>query len=202
MSSWPLRWLLVMTLAMFARPTHAGPTNAHSTLAAALDLGVGGMRTRPFVVGGVACTSVGIALRHALPARALLARLEVCWTAGADGFGKVPEAARGGNQSLATALAGLELVNARSGRSPFLDAGVGIGHSTLSQARGPTVWPPGAPVSLHDRMAAAYGIGLGVRFSDRPHPWPVQVALRTTGLFDRLASSSCEAVTLTLGFAL
>jgi hypothetical protein len=187
-------------LALLASLAFGWTARADDGMGGGLDLGFGGMHTQPFIVGGAVCASLGLELHRAILSGPVNARLELRATAGSGLNSGIPESAQGGNQTLATALAGIELVNAHNRRGPFVDLGLGIGRSTISAARGPTRPPNWGFVPLKDRTAAAYGVGIGYRFGARSR-WALgQVALRTTGLFNNLTASSSEATVLSLGW--
>ena len=52
-----------------------------------------------------------------------------------------------------------------------------------------------------DRTAAAFGLGLGYRFSGGPGPMHIQIALRTHGLLLDATSASAYATVVALGIA-
>lgn len=176
------------------------PAHARERVGAYLDVGFGGGRTQPFITGGAVCGTIGLGASTRLlgPARACF---EFRATAGGDFPSGIPEAANAGNQSLVTFLAGLEFVNRRSLRGPFLTSGLGVGHSTISGARGPTNSPNFGFVPLHDRTAVAYGFGLGYRFAGGPGPMLAQVTLRTHGLLSERMSASAYATVINVGLA-
>jgi hypothetical protein len=189
-------WLALLASALTATFAHADGRIGYG-----LELGAGGMQTQPFVVAGVPCASVGLDLSRSIGEWPACARVELRSTAGSDLSTKIPEAATGGNQSLVTALAGVEFVNPDSRRGAFLDAGLGVGRSTISKARGRTLSPDWGFVPLRGRTAPAYGLGFGFRFASGSVWLPDQVVLRTVGLFWDVDRSWAESTFLEVGFA-
>jgi len=174
--------------------------HAGERIGAYLDVGFGASRIQPFVTGPALCGTIGVGASTHLfgPTRAWF---EFRATAGDEFPSGMPEAANAGNQSLSTFLGGLEFMNRTLFRGPFLTAGLGVGHSTISGARGPTNSPNFGFVPLHDRTAAACGLGLGYRFSGGPGPMLAQFALRTHGLLYQDMSASAYTTVITLGLA-
>lgn len=86
------------------------------------------------------------------------------------------------------------------GREPFAFLGIGIGHSTLSEARG-VFAPPYDQWIFPSRSLTALGLGAGIgyRFARGPGPPGSSSALRTQLMphLDQIAASS-TAVTLGL----
>jgi len=184
--------LIILAVASQASPSER--------IGAYLDVGLGGGKTQPFITGGVNCGTIGLGASTGFvgPTRALF---EFRATAGRDGGMRIPEWATGGEQSLVTFLGGLELVKRGSARGPFLTAGLGVGHSTIARAHGPIEPPTYGFAPLHDRTAAAFGLGLGYRSAGGPGPLGLQLALRTHGLLGEGVSASAYATAITLGVA-
>jgi hypothetical protein len=178
----------------------ASQAHARERIGGYVDVGFGGIRTRPFVTAGAVAGTLGLGVSARLRGSAR-ACFEFRATAGEDWPTGVPESATGGHQTLVSFLGGFEFVNSRSLRGLFLTSGLGVGHSTISDARGPTNSPNFGFVPLHDRTGVAYGLGFGYRFSGGPGALQSQLALRTHGLLDEGFSASAYATTITLGFA-
>jgi hypothetical protein len=164
-----------------------------------VELGFGGCQAQPFITGGAVCATVGLGASIGLlgPARACF---DFRATAGTDVPGSL-EAADAGQQSLVTFTGGLEFMNLRSARGPFVAAGIGVGHSTISGAHGPIYPPPYTGNVSNDRTAVAYDVGIGHRFSGGPGPMLLQLALRSHGLLLDATSASAYAVVVVLGVA-
>ena len=162
-----------------------------------LDVGVGASRTQPFITGSTVCGTIGFGASTALFATRLW--LEFRATGGQD-IPASPEASDAGKQSIVTFLGGLEVLSPETHRGLFLVSGLGLGHSTISGAHGPTNSPSFGIVPLEDRTAVAYGLGLGYRFPGGPWSSQTQLALRAHGLFGEWLSSSAYAAVLAIGF--
>jgi len=182
----------VSALLAFTRPATAGGFGV-------VDIGAGTLKSEPYIVGSTDCTSIALGYVLRTPAPLLRGVMEMRWSAGTDGGTRIPEDARAGTQTLWTLTAGGELNSSRAGRGAFLDAGLGVGRSTISDAYPPLDAPP-VPFHLADRTAAAYSLGLGVRLSFRPGWLPHQVELRRHGLLRSLSRASAQARAVTLGF--
>ena len=180
--------------------TTGSPAHALERVSAYVDLGLGASRTQPFVTGGAACGTIGLGASARLLGFAR-AHVEFRATAGRDFPSGIPEAANAGDQSLVIFLGALEFVNRGSLRGPFLASGLGVGHSTISGARGPTDSPNFGFVPLHDRTALAFGLGVGYRFAGGPGPMHTQVALQAHGMLREGMTASAYATAITLGFA-
>jgi len=175
-------------------------STASARIAGNLDAGLGGSRVQPFIVGRAVCGTVGLGVSTGLrgPARACI---ELRGTAGREFPSGTLEDANAGHQTIVTILGGLELVNRSSLRGPFFTAGLGVGHSTISGARGPTNSSNSGLVPPRDRTGASYGFGLGYRFSAGPGTGLGQIALRIHGLLSENVSASACATAITVGVA-
>jgi hypothetical protein len=190
-------WVVAL-LVIVVTPSRA---EARDRIGGHLDVGLGAGQTQPFITGRATCGTVGLGVSTPLmgPARACF---DFRATAGGQfPGGRIPEAANPGQQSLVTFLGGLEFVSRRSLRGAFLTTGLGVGHSAISGARGPTDSPNFGLVPLHDRTAIAFGLGLGCRFSGGPGATAAELALRTNGLLREALSASAYATVITLGLA-
>ena len=161
-----------------------------------LDLGLGRLRTEPFLNRDALGGTIGVGLSTPIrgPGRACF---EFRATAGGDPpFGTyIPEAATAGEQSLVTLVGGLEFIDRRSLKGPVFTLGLGVGHSTITRAYGPT-GSPNHFVPLHDRTAVAFGLGAGYRFTGGP-----QLGLRTYGLPRDITSSTAYSTVITVGYS-
>lgn len=183
-----------IAVATIAGTLAARPLNAH------IDFGVGTIHTQPFTVGGdvSGCVAIGLSMRLVGATRI---GLDYQATQGTSPFFStgIPERAKPGKQSLATVLLNLELVSSRRISGPFMSAGLGVGHSTISGARPFVGLVPFPVIELHDRTAAAFGLGAGFRSAGGPFGTRVQLAIRTHGLLLDALSSSCYSTAFTLG---
>jgi len=178
------------------------PARAGDRIGVYADFGVGGILTQPFIVGGLMCGTVGAGISARVARRATASFDFRSWSGSGDLFrSRIPEAANAGKQSLVTFLGGVELGPPGSHSGAFLSAGLGVGHSSISGARGPTDSPNFGFVPLGDRTAVAYGLGAGYRISGGPGPLHTQVALRTDGLLGDGMKRWAYATAVTLGFA-
>jgi len=163
-----------------------------------LDGGLGGSRAQPFVTGTALCGTVRLGASSPLRGVARVCG-EFRASFGGDFPTGNPEDANAGRQSIVTLVAGRELLNPKTVAGVFLMSGMGVGHSTISGARGPTDSPNFGLVPLMDRTSAAYAVGLGYRFSGGPWSTHAHLALRLHGLFRQGISSSSYATALTVG---
>ena len=186
-------WVVVLGVAI----AHASPAQANR-FGIHFDAGVGGSRTQPYVTGTAVSGTIGFGASTRL-AGPVSACLEARASAGAEFPAGIPEDANAGRQSLVTFTGGFE-VGGESHRGPFLASGLGVGHSTISGARGPTDSPDFGLVALEDRTAVAYDLGIGYRFEGGPGPLRAELALRTHGLFRDDWSASAHTIAVTIGF--
>lgn len=164
-----------------------------------VDIGMGGGRTEPHVVGTAVTATVGLGATARLRGPAV-ASLQFRATVGDEFPGaQAPENAKAGHQTLTTVLACVEFVPWRSMRGPFLATGVGLGHSTISGARGPTNSPNYGFVPLRDRTGIAFGMGAGLRSSGGPGPLGIQLAIWTHGLLRDGTIPAAYFTNVTLG---
>lgn len=172
---------------------------AREGLGGYVDVGLGGGKAEPYVVGSAVSSTVGFGAFARLRGPAV-ASLQFRASVGGDiPAGRIPESATAGRQSLTTVLAGIELVPWRSMRGPFVMAGVGFGHSTLSSARGPTEPPNGGFIPLEDHTGLAFGFGAGLRSSGGPGPLGLQLAISTHGVLRDRAIPAMYFTNVTLG---
>ena len=172
---------------------------ANPNVGAHAEFGVGEIRTRPFVVGGgVAATiAAGLSTRFVGPVTGC-AEFQATTGRNFPLKGNL-EAADAGHQSLTTLVGALELHGLPRARGAVCLAGLGVGRSTISGARGAINSPDFGQVQLRDRTALAYALGLGYRFGGGA--WGTQLALRAHGLFRNGLDSSAYATALMIGVA-
>lgn len=187
---------MALVLALAGPSAHADPS-----LGGHVDIGMGGCNTEPYVVGAALGGTLGIAVGPRVGARAR-AMLDMRATAGWE-FppGRVPTSRDAGRQALVTALAAFELGGRRAPEGIFLGAGLGVGHSMISHARGPLDSPDYGRVTLENRTGAAYGFGLGYRISDGRGPFLLELAVRQHGVLRDGLTRRAYASLFTAGIA-
>jgi hypothetical protein len=189
--------ILITIGSLFSVPTNADPLAEMPRLGIHTDIGIGEIRTQPYAVGGEPSASItaGISAHCAGP---FAACLDLQGTAGRNPPKGNLESANGGKQTLVTFTFGLLAQHLRRASGAFANAGLGVGHSTISAARARITFPP-IPVALRDRSGTAYTLGFGYRFPGGRSQ--VQVAIRAHGLLRNSVASSAYATVFTLGVA-
>ncbi len=163
-----------------------------------LEGGFGTTNVRPLVspttLGATVSAGIGFASRGRV-------RPNVEFTATVGGpTGIQLEGPGPGDRSLTTFLAGLEVSGSRDGRGPFAEAGVGLGHATLSDATRWEFWTPGWSYPNRNFLGLALGAGLGYRTHGGPGPLGFVLACRVHGVM-RSARSGASAIAMTTGIA-
>ncbi len=172
---------------------------AAAAITAHLEGGFGTTNVRPLVspttIGATVSAGIG------LPSRGRVrANVEFTATVGGDMGSRIPEGPYSGDRSLTTFLAGLEASGSRDGRGPFAEAGVGLGHATLSDAT--RSWQDFLRPDWHypnrNFLGLALGAGVGYRTHGGPGPLRFVLACRIHGVM-RSVRSGASAIALTTG---
>lgn len=173
---WPA-WVVALLVSLVAIPAGADPKSGGHA-----ELGIGEIRTRPFAVGGGACLGLvtGASMRVA-------GALRVCVEGQATAGTNFPlkgnqEQADAGHQSLFTVVSGVQAGGLLGVPGAFATAGLGIGHSTISGARARLSSPDLGAVTLRDRTAPAFALGVGFAFLGTARR--ERLSLRCHGLLD------------------
>lgn len=187
---------LAFVLFLLAVPTTG--TAAEGTSGLRLGLGLGSQQTQPVIVGSVPSGTASFGV--SFPPRGLLhATLDFNASGGLDVGMKIPEASRAGTQSLCTVIGALELTRQSSRVGPSLAAGLGVGHSSISNARGPTDSPNFGFVPLKGRTALAFELRAGYAFSGGPGRTRLGMFWLVHGLLLDATSASAHANAFGLG---
>lgn len=158
---------------------------AQARTGARIEGGISSVYVRPLEIeatpGGTLCA----ALDRRLGGSAL-ASCELAATVGRDftGAKHIDGTAAPGWRTLTTFLIGVEMIDPATRAGHFVSLGVGIGHSTLSDAQGSS--SSGISIDLPPRSTTAFavGAGIGYRFRGGPGVMKVQAALRAHALID------------------
>lgn len=187
---------LAFVLFLIAVPTSA--TAAEGISGLRLGLGLGSQQTQPFIVGKAASGTASFGVSFP-PGGPLHAALDFNASGGSDFGMKIPEASRAGTQSLFTVIGALELTGPSSRLGPSLSAGLGVGHSSISDARGPTDSPNFGFVPLKGRTALAFELRAGYAFAGGPGPTRLGLFWLVHGLLLDATSASAHANAFGLG---
>ena len=193
--------LAITGLLFIASPAMA-VTGGVAPIGAHVEAGLGSTSVRPLEKQSAPGATVGAGLSAPLRG-ALRIGLEFAASVGGDppGVSHIPEASRPGDRTLTTFLLGIEARSSYRDDGPFAFLGAGVGHSTLSNARG-VFTPPYDQWLVPSRSltALAVGAGIGYRFAGGPGPLGFSLALRTQ-LMPRSGQIAASATTATPGLA-
>ncbi len=193
------RFLMLMLTFRIADPVIAA-AGALKPVGAQLEVGLGETAVRPLesqkAPGATVRAGLSVPLRG--PWRV---GLELATSSGADFGARIPESPTPGHRTLTTLLLGIEVSPRDHGSRRFAFLGVGLGHSTLSNAFG-VFAPPYDRWFVPDRSltALALGAGLGHRFAGGPGSLGFQLALRTQ-LIPHSGQIAASATMVTMGLA-
>jgi len=184
--------LFIASVTIQAKPAAGRPTLR-------IGLGLGSQTTQPFVVGsvGVGTASLGVSTPIRGPMRG---SLDCNFSGGLPLGARIPEASNAGKQSLFTVIGALELARPSSQTGPSLSAGLGLGHSSISDARGPTNSPNHGFVPLAGRTALAFELRAGYTFGFGPGPTRLGLSSLGHGLL--LDATSTSAYATSFGMSL